>query len=159
MATSFKEFQYELHTHYKKFLDQPMAHRKANKPKEIRHQKRANVAVDNRSRQEFTHFSGSRSFIQFQAMEVLGNTSCYNRGLGGDPKIPRATSRADTTQRENVELRQVVHNLQSKNERILALLEESMPGATARIGSPRVPTTPHSSSSPSSPDHKSHDDH
>ncbi|XP_022882516.1 uncharacterized protein LOC111399443 isoform X1 [Olea europaea var. sylvestris] len=61
-----------------------MAHRKANKPKEIRHQvdwdylcdyweserfqKRSKVVVDNRSRQEFTHFSGSISFIQWQAM-------------------------------------------------------------------------------------------
>ncbi|CAA2994080.1 Hypothetical predicted protein [Olea europaea subsp. europaea] len=76
-------------------------------------------------------------------------------GLGRGPKIPRAISRVDTTQRENAKLCQVVHNLQTQNERILALLEEIMPGATARIDKPRVPTTPHS---PSSPDHESYDD-
>ncbi|CAA3033476.1 Hypothetical predicted protein [Olea europaea subsp. europaea] len=65
----------------------------------------------------------------------------------------------NTTQRENAKLCQVVHNLQSQNERILALLKEIIPGATTRIDSPRVPTTPHSSSSPSSPDHESLDDH
>ncbi|XP_022882518.1 uncharacterized protein LOC111399443 isoform X2 [Olea europaea var. sylvestris] len=69
-----------------------MAHRKANKPKEIRHQvdwdylcdyweserfqKRSKVVVDNRSRQEFTHFSGSISFIQWQAM---GTEFSYGR--------------------------------------------------------------------------------
>ncbi|CAA2958651.1 Hypothetical predicted protein [Olea europaea subsp. europaea] len=86
---------------------------------------------------------------------VLGTTSCYYRGLDRGPKVPRATSRASTTQRENAELRQVVHNLQSQNERILTLLEEMIPGATARIGSPRVPTTQPSPS----PDHEAHDDH
>ncbi|CAA2955911.1 Hypothetical predicted protein [Olea europaea subsp. europaea] len=78
------------------------------------------------------------------ATHILGATSCYYKGLGKGPKIPHAISRTDTNQRENAELCQVVHNLQSQNERILALLEEIMPGATARIGSPRVPTTPHS---------------
>ncbi|CAA2967201.1 uncharacterized protein LOC111397694 [Olea europaea var. sylvestris] len=53
------------------------------------------------------------------AAQVLGTTSCYYRGLGKGPKIPRATSRADMTQRENAKLRQVVHNLQSQNEHVL----------------------------------------
>ncbi|CAA3022594.1 Hypothetical predicted protein, partial [Olea europaea subsp. europaea] len=67
------------------------------------------------------------------ASQVLDTTSCYYRGLGRGLKFPHATSRANTIQRENAELRQVVHNLQSQNERTLALLEEIMPGATAGI--------------------------
>ncbi|CAA2994584.1 Hypothetical predicted protein [Olea europaea subsp. europaea] len=72
---------------------------------------------------------------------VLGTTSCNYRDLERGPKVSRAISRANTTQRDNTKLRQVVHNLQSQNEPILISLEEIMPSANARIGSPRVPTT------------------
>ncbi|CAA3033657.1 Hypothetical predicted protein [Olea europaea subsp. europaea] len=41
------------------------------------------------------------------ATQVLVTTSYYYRGLGRDPKIPRATSHADTTQRENAKLRKL----------------------------------------------------
>ncbi|CAA3011846.1 Hypothetical predicted protein [Olea europaea subsp. europaea] len=109
-----------------------------------------------------THVEGEEiesQGVQLTAIETatqfLGTTSCYYGGLGRGPKVPRATSYANTTQRENAKLRQVVQNLQSHNERILPLLEEIIPGAIARIGSPKVPTTQPSPS----PDQKAHDDH
>ncbi|CAA3002933.1 Hypothetical predicted protein [Olea europaea subsp. europaea] len=80
-----------------------------------------------------THYKDNKVGDDRHANHTRGTCRGRGKGLGRGLKFPHATSRANTIQRENAELHQVVHNLQSQNERTLALLEEIMPGATAGI--------------------------
>ncbi|KAL2495678.1 uncharacterized protein Fot_39435 [Forsythia ovata] len=101
MPIRFKEFRYELHEFYETLLDLPMAERKAKKHDQVLNQEYWDFLCDyweseafknkskrnatNRSKLTHGHCSGSRSFLNTQAMGLLKSArrfvSCPNQAF------------------------------------------------------------------------------
>ncbi|KAL2549726.1 uncharacterized protein Fot_11256 [Forsythia ovata] len=91
MPIRFKEFRYELHEYYETLIDLPMAERKAKKHDQVLNQdywdflcdyweseafkKKSKRNATNRAKLTHGHCSGSRSFLNTQAMGV--SYTCY----------------------------------------------------------------------------------